>query len=156
MKTIGTLLPHDPTIAPQDELDRMLLRESQQTKEKLQLSINIKKLWLLMASLYGYKWTKAYGDIPDPDKVWQAALTGVSYDAMMKGMNKITMNGMEWPPSAPEFRKICLGEDEHWSHKVHSAACERQQGQRVIEQKRDPEVISAGIALLREARKGLV
>ena len=155
MKSMGTLLPHDPTIQPRDELDRMLQRESQQQKEKLQKSIDIQKLWQLMSSLYGYKWTKAYGDIPDPDKVWQATLRSVSWDQMMKGMGHITEKGMEWPPSAPEFRKICLGEDQHWSHKVHNATVERQRGQRQIEQKRDPELIAKGISIIQELRAGI-
>ncbi len=65
-----------------------------------------------MSSLYGYKWTKAYGNEPDPDKVWQAALSDVSYEQMMFGMNLITKQGKEWPPSAPEFRKISLNIEE--------------------------------------------
>ena len=108
-----------------------------------------------MASMFGPKWTSSYGDIPDPDKVWQASLRDVSWEQMMEGMNRITQKGLEWPPGAPQFRKICLGQDEHWAHKVHNATVERQRGQRQIEQKRDPELIAKGISIIQELRAGI-
>ncbi len=39
------------------------------------------------------------------------------------GLNQCVVLGLAWPPSAPEFRKLCTGEDEvAWEHKRISAA----------------------------------
>lgn len=39
------------------------------------------------------------------------------------GLNRCVVLGMAWPPSAPEFRKLCTGEDEvAWEHKRIAAA----------------------------------
>lgn len=109
-----------------------------------------------MGSLYGHKWTSGYGDEPDPDGVWAATLMDVPWEKIMHGFNQVTKKGGEWPPAAPEFKKMCLGEDEHWAHKVHAATVKRQQGQRQIEQKRDPEEIAKNAQIIRDLRKGLI
>lgn len=80
----------------------------------------ILRLWQLMGSLYGHKWTTAYGDEADPDRVWQATLTGVSEEQIRLAMGELAKRGDEWPPSAPEFRRLCSGSDE-WQHKVMAA-----------------------------------
>lgn len=65
-----------------------------------------------MSSMYGHKWTSAYGDIPDPDKVWYAILKDVTWYQMQFGMNKLADSGASWPPAAPEFKKLCLNIEE--------------------------------------------
>ena len=112
MKSMADLLPLDPTTVPRDELDRMLQRESHQKELKLIKFVEIEQLWQLMSSMYGHKWTSAYGDIPDPDKVWYAILKDVSWEQMQFGMNKLANSGASWPPAAPEFKKLCLNIEE--------------------------------------------
>ena len=112
MKSMDDLLPQDPTTVPRDELDRMLQRESQQKELKLIKYVEIEQLWQLMSSMYGHKWTSAYGDIPDPDKVWYAILKDVTWEQMQFGMNKLADSGASWPPAAPEFKKLALNIEE--------------------------------------------
>ena len=69
-----------------------------------------------MASLYGHKWTSSYGAEPDPDNVWSACLRDITPEQIKGALSKLATKGQEWPPSAPEFRKMCTGEDEHWEH----------------------------------------
>ena len=109
-----------------------------------------------MGSLYGHKWVSSYGDEADPDGVWSLALLEITWEQIQNGFQELINSGSTWPPSAPEFKIICTGKQDHWSQRVHSAAVSRQQGQRAIEQKREPETISKGIEMIRAARKGLV
>jgi hypothetical protein len=110
----------------------------------------------MMGSLYGHKWVSSYGEEADPDGVWALALLDVEWNQMQGGFQDLINSGSTWPPSAPEFKIICTGKQDHWAQRVHKAATERQKGQRVIEHKRDPEMISKGSKMLMEARKGLV
>ena len=112
MKQVGELLPHDPTIAQRDELDRMLQRESQQKEQRLRKYVEIEQLWQLMSSMFGHKWTSSYGDESDPDRVWYAILKDITWNQMKSGMDRLAKSGREWPPAAPEFRKLCLGIEE--------------------------------------------
>lgn len=75
-----------------------------------------------MASLYGHKWSSSYGAEVDPDKVWAACLRGITDKQIKSALNKLAISGQEWPPSAPEFRKMCTGEDVHWEHRAMIAA----------------------------------
>lgn len=75
----------------------------------------------MMAGLYGHKWISSYGtsDIKldddgnaRPDSgIWAKALSGVSGQQIAYGMKLCTQRTGEqaaWPPSAPEFRDMCL------------------------------------------------
>lgn len=81
----------------------------------------MEKLWVMMAGLYGHKWISSYGtsDIklddagnPRPDSgIWGKALAGISGQQIAYGMKLCTQRTGEqaaWPPSAPEFRDMCL------------------------------------------------
>ncbi len=81
----------------------------------------MEKLWVMMAGLYGHKWISSYGtsDVkvddlgnPRPDSgIWSKTLAGVSGQQIAQGMKMCTMRTGEqaaWPPSAPEFRDMCL------------------------------------------------
>lgn len=78
--------------------------------EKLLPRPIIENLWLLMARLYGHKWTSQFGDQVDPGNVWAACLRGISSDQIKSGMGELVRLQHEWPPSAPEFRGMCTGE----------------------------------------------
>lgn len=81
----------------------------------------MEKLWVMMAGLYGHKWISSYGtsDIklddsgnPRPDSgIWGKALSGITGQQIAVGMKVCTHRTGEqaaWPPSAPEFRDMCL------------------------------------------------
>jgi len=53
----------------------------------------------------------------DQDRVWQASLKGISENKIKSGLNLLAESGDEWPPSAPEFRKLCIGDDDTWEQK---------------------------------------
>lgn len=76
----------------------------------------IETVWQLMGSLYGHRWTSAYGAEVDPDHVWAATLTGITEQQIRYGLRQCVEQGFDWPPSAPEFRQLCLGGKPSWEH----------------------------------------
>lgn len=68
-----------------------------------------------MTSLYGHKWTSSYGTEIDPDRVWEAALNGITDEQIKFGLRACVDKSLEWPPSAPEFRNLCVdSENREW------------------------------------------
>jgi hypothetical protein len=63
--------------------------------------------------MYGHKWVSSYGADVDPDRVWQATLSDLSPDQIKHGLRRCTQDMLDWPPSAPEFRKLCLGVEDN-------------------------------------------
>ena len=64
------------------------------------------KLWELMTSMYGHKWTSVHG-LADDDGMWGKALAGLDGKQIAKGMQACLEQKLTWPPSAPEFRGMC-------------------------------------------------
>lgn len=65
------------------------------------------RLWQLMAELYGHKWTSVHG-LADESGNWGKALGGIDKYQLAAGIRVCTQSGDPWPPSAPEFRAMCL------------------------------------------------
>ena len=61
-----------------------------------------------MASMWGHKFVSSYGAEPDPDRVWAATLAGCTEAQIQAGLKACSTSGAEWPPSAPEFREMCM------------------------------------------------
>lgn len=86
----------------------------------------VENLWQAMASMYGHKWVSGYGAQVDPDGSWAMALTGISSLQIEQGLKRCFEDCLSWPPSAPEFRKLCLmlydKDDVGWEHARQRAA----------------------------------
>lgn len=59
-----------------------------------------------MTALFGQKWTKTYG-LADRNGEWLKTLNGLLPVQLDMGLNRVRTSGSEWPPTAPEFRKLC-------------------------------------------------
>lgn len=66
-------------------------------------------LWTKMAELYGHRWTASFGMTPSSDHAWASALAGLTGEQIACGLVALSERGDDWPPSAPEFRKLCTG-----------------------------------------------
>ena len=66
----------------------------------------MEKLWELMTSMYGHKWTSVHG-LDDGNGVWARAMGGVTGAQIAHGMQRCLDQKMEWPPSAPQFKSMC-------------------------------------------------
>ena len=60
-----------------------------------------------MTDLYGHKWTSVHG-LEDTSGVWGKALSGIDKFQIAAGAKACAISGEAWPPSAPEFRQMCL------------------------------------------------
>lgn len=82
------------------------------------------KLWLKMTEIYGRRWTGSFGVSADQTHAWAATLGGLTGAQIGAGLTALAETQDEqlrkWPPSAPEFRALCLEvpglptEDEAW------------------------------------------
>lgn len=66
------------------------------------------ELWVLMTDLYGHKWSSSHGE-RDENGNWGKALSGITGRQMAEAARALTVSGDAWPPSAPEFRALCEG-----------------------------------------------
>lgn len=58
-----------------------------------------------MSSMFGHKWVSSFGEQPDP--IQARALSGLTWGQMARGLALLNERGDEWPPSLPEFGKLC-------------------------------------------------
>lgn len=80
-----------------------------------------------MGTIYGYKWVSHMGVadngdgvLTDAAKTWKKSLVGITVDQLKCGFDTLIFKSHDWPPSLPEFRRLCLsnipsgvpGEDE--------------------------------------------
>lgn len=106
--------PNNPSIARPigDLISEALfppLTESKPTSpaEKLPDKL-LERLWLKMTELYGHRWTSSFGASADPASAWASALRGINGRQIAHGLNMLVALTYKWPPSAPEFRGLCL------------------------------------------------
>ena len=77
------------------------------------LSENTMELfWMRMTEIYGHKWVSNYGE-SDESGTWAKGLADLSTDALKQGFKACMADGHEWPPSLPEFRKLCKPKREN-------------------------------------------
>ncbi|MNC34086.1 hypothetical protein D3C75_825030 [compost metagenome] len=69
---------------------------------------NLDQLWLTMAETYGHRWTSNFGVSADQDHAWAKHLAGLTGRQIASGLNALSGMALAWPPSAPEFRELCL------------------------------------------------
>ena len=90
--------------------------ESRKNELLIELSDKmICNIWQRMATIYGYKWVSHMGNadsgngiLTDASKTWQKGLRGVTIEQIKYGFDVLIFKNHEWPPSLPEFRKLCL------------------------------------------------
>lgn len=62
-----------------------------------------------MTGLFGSRWTSQHGTSDDTGQ-WGQVLAGLSSAQILRGIRQVQLSGAEWPPAAPEFRRLCLGD----------------------------------------------
>lgn len=61
-----------------------------------------------MIAIYGGRWTSQFGESVDVSGQWAQTLRDVSREQIAKGINVVQTSERGWPPTAPEFRAMCL------------------------------------------------
>lgn len=71
-------------------------------------------LWTRMGQIYGHRWFSAYGEYAQADgratntvETWRKGLAGITPEQVAAGLEACLAQGAEWPPTLPEFRKLC-------------------------------------------------
>jgi hypothetical protein len=59
-----------------------------------------------MSMFYGYAWVNSYGEADNG--TWLAGLCDIEPEMILRGIECCRVAGKTWPPSLPEFRKMCL------------------------------------------------
>lgn len=69
----------------------------------------MEKLWVTMVETYGHRWTSSFGESPRPDHAWAKHLTGITGKQIANGLAQLSADDNDgWPPSATQFRTMCL------------------------------------------------
>lgn len=68
-------------------------------------------LWLRMAAMFGHTWVNQYGVAPHGigGDTWAAVLADLRAGQIGIGLQAAVAQGSAWPPSAPQFRAMCMG-----------------------------------------------
>lgn len=62
-----------------------------------------------MAETYGHRWTSSFGESPKADHAWAKHLSGLNGQQIANGLAQLcNLDKDGWPPSAPQFRSMCL------------------------------------------------
>lgn len=74
----------------------------------------IERLWLRMTAIYGQSWTQNYGEIKDHNghlaplaQCWADTMRDVQPGMIAKGINACMTRENTYPPSLPEFLRLC-------------------------------------------------
>lgn len=68
-------------------------------------------LWVRMSQIYGHRWTSSYSDDPagGAAQTWARGLAGLDAKQIAQGVERCLIGDYDWPPTLPEFRKLCFG-----------------------------------------------
>jgi hypothetical protein len=71
-------------------------------------------LWKTLGDMYGTKWREAFGsfftqtgEISRTVVTWSEALYEVTPERLRRGLNACLERDSPWPPTLPEFMKLC-------------------------------------------------
>lgn len=82
--------------------------DSQQGPQRKVTTRTIEMLWDKMSAMFGHRWTSSFGEKTDPDGVWMRCLQELTPHDIGNGLNAVALSGMDWPPTAPQFREMCV------------------------------------------------
>lgn len=68
---------------------------------------HIRHLWDKMTRIYGHAWVSGYG--AEDDGTWLTGLRHCTPQMIGHGIDRcIELRAGDWPPSLPEFRRLCM------------------------------------------------
>jgi hypothetical protein len=110
-------------------------------------------IWKRMLSIYGYKWESHLGrpvddrgQMSDVARTWQKGLAGITVEQIKHGFDVLIFKNHPWPPSLPEFRKICLSAEQSnipsLEQVVNMLACIPNRGGSLVRRYQHPLVLA--------------
>ena len=78
-------------------------------------------LWERMGYIFGHKFSSTYGEsatnsdnsLTEAARTWGSGLRGLTGEQVARGLRECVDCGASWPPTLPEFVKMCKGEGEN-------------------------------------------
>jgi hypothetical protein len=69
--------------------------------------------------MYGHRWTSQQGE--EPNDTWIRGTYGLTTDQIARGLSQCVNLAHDWPPTLPEFRKLCLDDPgvPRWECRAH-------------------------------------
>lgn len=61
-----------------------------------------------MTEMYGHRWTASFGVSADQSHAWASVLGGITGQQIAVGLSALVASAEKWPPTAPEFRAMCI------------------------------------------------
>ena len=113
----------------------------------------IAALFLKLQSIYGHRWTVSFQGIEEMAmREWAIGLADMTPEAIRRGIDNL--NG-EWPPTLPEFKKLCTGRAINEFGLDYVPQCYREtRHERLLDQPRDEEAAKRHLAEMRAAIGG--
>src|SRR5690606_29906760 len=75
-----------------------------------------------MQEMFGSSWSSQYGDAPS--RTWTQALSHMTDEQIVRGLQRIALGGEKFPPTLPQFSALCRGEDSGETRTHHGAYVE--------------------------------
>lgn len=85
------------------------MENQQRTKSRPASQTGIDKIWLVMAGIFGTKWTNSMGFDPTNKnaQTWRAVMRGVTDEQIDKGLIAFSDTAAKFIPAATEFKALC-------------------------------------------------
>lgn len=95
-------------------------------------------MFLKFQARYPHKWSSGIEGIEETAiKEWSEQLAGLTGEQIKHGLDSWLE---DWPPSAPEFKKVCMGDDSQKGLSHNTAAYREFRRERLLIQKPNPEI----------------
>ena len=106
-----------------DHISKITNQVSQNGQPQQDENLNNKimiNLWERLTHIYGHKFASAYGEsaiegnnLTEAARTWASGLRGLAGEQIATGLRECINCGASWPPTLPEFVKMCKGDGEN-------------------------------------------
>jgi len=96
------------------------LQKERPTQDENMSNKIMTNLWERFTHIYGHKFASAYGEsatdgnnLTEAARTWSSGLRGLTGEQIANGLRECINCGASWPPTLPEFVKMCKGKGEN-------------------------------------------
>lgn len=115
-------------------LNQVSAKEQQTTESNLSNKV-MTNLWERMIHLYAHKFSSVYGEsavyddnsLTEAARTWASGLRELTGEQIANGLRECIDCGASWPPTLPEFVKMCKGKSENEFGLDYIPECYRQE-----------------------------
>ena len=124
--------------AQQSAVEPESAKPKRRYREKGELLTVEEIFWKRMAGLYGYTFTRQFGEVPTRE--WEMAIDGLAMEQIAKGLKAMATSGRysDFPPTPLSFRAMCLPSGEELGLPSEEEAFQQAVGNRT---RKHPSVI---------------